>query len=55
MLLSKTWALKETAAMGGKSEVTKMARKRKSQSYGEGKKLSRNLIFDAEASGALLR
>lgn len=55
MLLYKIWALKETAVLGGKSEVTKMERKRKSQSYAEGKKLCRNLIVDAETAGALLR
>lgn len=52
MLLCKTWALKGTLALGGKSEVTKMEGKRKSQSYAEGKKLCRNLIVDAEASGS---
>lgn len=36
MPLYKTWALKEIALLGGKTEVTKMERKRKSQSYTEG-------------------
>lgn len=53
MLLSRTWALKETAVLGGKSEVTKMERKRKSQSYTEGKKLCRNLVIAAETAGAV--
>lgn len=41
--------------LGGKCEVTKMERKRKSQSYAGGKKLCRNLIVDAEPAGTLLR
>lgn len=53
MLLYKTWALKEIAMLGGKTEVTKM--EGKSQSYTEGKKLCRNLMVDAEPAGTLLR